>query len=262
MTRSDSPRSTSHSRSVPSSLPLSRWRLSGVKARPFTMALWPCSAARDVPSWPSHSRIVWSKLPLASVRPSGLQATQCTFSVCPTSVCRPRRLPSCPTSQSLTVPSQLALASRLPLGAKASPRTQLLCPTSVCTQAVGPVCWRSHSRSVPATSPLESLRPSGLQASERTAQPDGGFRSPTGQQASIGGKSQTDGALRLPSCPEQGTTFDVPQLESTIPAPAGQRAFVRAEGEAPYYVRMGLPDQVQRLACLAPHPHFAPLAGC
>src|SRR6266700_8187248 len=169
MTRSDSPRSTSHSRSVPSSLPLSRWRLSGVKVRLYTSARWPCSTTRDVPSWPSHSRIVWSKLPLASVPPSGLQARVCTCFVCPTSVWRRRWLRASPTSHSLTVPSQLALASLVPLGAKASPRTQLLCPTSVCTQVVGPVCCLSHSRIVPATSPLASRRSSGLQASERTA---------------------------------------------------------------------------------------------
>src|SRR6266702_6823312 len=159
MTRSDSPRSTSHSRSVPSPLPLSRLRLSGVKARPYTTALCPSSAARALPAFPSHSQIVWSKLPLASVPPSGLQATQCTLSVCPTSVWRPRRLPVAPTSQSLTLPSQLALASRLPLGAKASPRTQLLCPQSVCTQRAGPVLRISHSRIVPAKSPLASRRP-------------------------------------------------------------------------------------------------------
>src|SRR5205807_9820805 len=64
---------------------LFRSRLSGVKARPCTTALWPCSATRALPSWPSHSQIVWSKLPLASVPPSGLQATQCTRSVCPKS---------------------------------------------------------------------------------------------------------------------------------------------------------------------------------
>src|SRR6266700_4858244 len=164
MTRSDSPRSTSHSRSVPSPLPLSRLRLSGVKARPYTTALCPSSAARALPAFPSHSRIVWSKLPLASVPPSGLQATQCTLSVCPTSVWKPRRLPVSPTSQSLTVPSQLALASRLPLGAKASPRTQLLCPQSVCTQRAGPLGCRSHRRIVPVKSPLASMPPSGAKA--------------------------------------------------------------------------------------------------
>src|SRR6266699_4179058 len=54
MTRSDSPRSTSHSRSVPSSLPLSTLRLSGVKARPFTTALWPSSAALFAIPQPDH----------------------------------------------------------------------------------------------------------------------------------------------------------------------------------------------------------------
>src|SRR5437868_896904 len=62
--------------------------------------------------------------------------------------------------------------------------------------------------------------------------------------------------------PEQGTTFDIPQRHAVIKAPAGKAAFVRAEGERRHHVRMGLPDQVQDVACLTPHPHFAPLAGC
>src|SRR5260370_217037 len=60
MPRTHSPRSTSHSRSVPSSLPLSRWRLSGVKASPFTAAACPCSTVEEIPAFPCHSRIVWS----------------------------------------------------------------------------------------------------------------------------------------------------------------------------------------------------------
>src|SRR5207245_1014646 len=110
MTRTHSPRSTSHSSIVPSSLPLSRWRLSGVKASPFTAASCPCSTVKELPAFPCHSRIVWSKLPLATVRPSGLQATPCTCSVWPESCSRqshharrqaPRLHPEpCPDSQS------------------------------------------------------------------------------------------------------------------------------------------------------------------
>src|SRR3989442_11050497 len=96
----------------------------------------------------------------------------------------------------------------------------------------------------------------------RIPQPDGRIKSPTGEQATIRRKGQTEDALRVPSCPEQGTTFDVPQLDAVIKTPAGQRAFVRAESKGPYTVRMGLPDQVQGLACLAPHPHFPAPAGC
>ncbi len=96
----------------------------------------------------------------------------------------------------------------------------------------------------------------------RVPEPDGGFRSSTGEQVASRRKGQTGGALGVPSRPEQGTTFDVPQLEAVIKAPAGKPAFVRAEGDRRHNVRMGLPDQVQGLACLAPHPHFAPLAGC
>ncbi len=62
-------------------------------------------------------------------------------------------------------------------------------------------------------------------------EPDSRIKSPTGEQVSIGGKSQTDGALRVPARPEQGTTLYVPQLDAAIMAPTGERAFVRAEGE-------------------------------
>src|SRR3989442_6484519 len=94
----------------------------------------------------------------------------------------------------------------------------------------------------------------------RIPEPDGGIMSATGEQTSIRSKGQADGGLGLPTRPEQGTTFDVPQLESTMPAPSSQRASIRAEGERRHNVRIGLPDQVQGLACLAPPPHFPPPA--
>src|SRR5438067_1164115 len=158
------PRSTSHNRRVPSSPPLSRWRLSGVKASPHTSAVWPCSAIRDVASFASHNRIVWPKLLLASVAPSGLQVTQCIFSpVCSTSVWHERRRPSSPRSQSLTLPSQLPLARVRPSGAKARPSTRSVCPSMVCTHLAGAVFWTCHNRIDPAKSPLASKPPSGLQ---------------------------------------------------------------------------------------------------
>src|SRR5258708_39720814 len=80
-------------------------------------------------------------------------------------------------------------------------------------------------------------------------EPDGRSKSPTGEQAAIRRKGQTDGAIRLPARPEQGPTGDVPQLESTIPAPSSERAFVRAEGDRHHNVRMGPPGQVQGLTC-------------
>src|SRR5947209_16119786 len=95
----------------------------------------------------------------------------------------------------------------------------------------------------------------------RIPEPDGGLMSPTGEQAAVGGKDQTVGALGMPARPERSTTGDVPQRDAAIKAPAGERAFVRAEGKGPDHVRMRLPGQVQGLACLAPHPYFPPLAA-
>src|SRR5207302_1399772 len=82
MTRSNSPLFVSHSCKVPSSQPLSKPRLSGVKARPYTTALWPCSTARVLLFSTSHSRIVRSRPPLASSHPSGLQAREPTGTGC------------------------------------------------------------------------------------------------------------------------------------------------------------------------------------
>src|SRR6516162_8803398 len=97
----------------------------------------------------------------------------------------------------------------------------------------------------------------------RIPEPDGGIAPHTGKQAAIGGESQASDPRRLPTRPEQGMTFYVPQLDAAIRAPAHERAFVRAEGEAPDRVRVGPPDQVQRLSCLSlhpPDPDFPPLA--
>src|SRR6266699_2054734 len=84
----------------------------------------------------------------------------------------------------------------------------------------------------------------------------------TGEQVPIGGESQTGDPLRLPTRPEQGPTGHVPQLDAAIRAPARERAFVRAEGEAPDTVRVGPPAQVQGLAGLMPYAHFSPLVSC
>src|SRR2546421_6282747 len=157
--------STSHRRKVPSSLPLSRLRLLGVKARPYTSAVCPCSTDRDLPSTISQSRIVVSRLPLASVRPSGLQTTRFIPSVCLDSV-RRKRPPA--TAHSLTVPSLLPLASRLPSGAKASPITQSVCPAKAWMQVVGSALCCSHTRMTPEKSPLANSRPFGLQAIAET----------------------------------------------------------------------------------------------
>src|SRR5256714_1319416 len=82
----------------------------------------------------------------------------------------------------------------------------------------------------------------------RIPQPDGGFRSSTGEQVASRRKSQTGGALRVPARPEQGTTFDVPKLDAVIKAPGGEHAFVRAEGERRHHLCMSLPDHLQGLA--------------
>src|SRR2546426_7557142 len=50
---------------------------------------------------------------------------------------------------------------------------------------------------------MRQLREGGAQL--RIPEPDGRIKSPTGEQASIRSKGQTEGALGLPSCPELGS---------------------------------------------------------
>src|SRR2546422_1045001 len=74
--------------------------------------------------------------------------------------------------------------------------------------------------------------------------PDGPFIVTAGKRASIGSKGQTGGGLGMPTRPERGTTFDVPQRDAAINAPAGQHAFVWTEGEGQHKVRVGLPGEM------------------
>ena len=92
---------------------------------------------------------------------------------------------------------------------------------------------------------------------------DGGIIPTAGEQVTIGGKGKGLDRRGPPVRPEQIPAFDVPQLESTIPAARGQRASIRAEGEGRHRVGMGLPGQMQALSSLLPYPHLSlPAASC
>src|SRR5260221_677310 len=115
MTPGDSPCSTSHKRTVPSSLPLSSLRLSEEKAKLFTTGRWPCSAALELLSSPTHRRRLCAKLLLASRLPSGAKARQRGPLVCHHVQSKARLS----TSHSLTLLSRLPLASVHSSGLKA-----------------------------------------------------------------------------------------------------------------------------------------------
>ena len=66
----------------------------------------------------------------------------------------------------------------------------------------------------------------------------------TGQQPSIGGKRQALDTVGTPLRPEQGTALQIPQLDSTIPAPRGERVPIRAESEGTNCTSMRLPGKV------------------
>ena len=70
-----SPVATSHSRTVPSSLPVASVLPSGLNATDHTEPVWPVSGGADA-GWPvatSHSRTVPSSLPVASSRAVGAE---------------------------------------------------------------------------------------------------------------------------------------------------------------------------------------------
>ena len=125
------PVATSHSRTVPSSLPLARVLPSGLNATEQTASVWPVSGLPI--GWPvatSHNRTVPSSLPLARVLPSGLNATETTLPVWPVSglpIWRPVA-----TSHSRTVPSALPLARVLPSGLNATELTAPVWPVRGC----------------------------------------------------------------------------------------------------------------------------------
>jgi len=96
----------------------------------------------------------------------------------------------------------------------------------------------------------------------RIPEPYGRIIPATGEHLAIGGKGQIFDDVSLPSCPQQRTTLYIPQFDRPIPASRGQQPFVRAESQGSLHcVGMRLPDQMQGLASLAPHPHFSPRAA-
>src|SRR6266568_2476202 len=94
----------------------------------------------------------------------------------------------------------------------------------------------------------------------------------TGEQVPIGAPGQRDDRVGMRHLLEEGAQLRVPEPDGAIKSPTGEqaaiggpareRAFVRAEGEAPDTVRVGPPAQVQGLACLMPYAHFSPLVSC
>src|SRR5215510_3512641 len=74
---------TRHSLIVPSELPETIHRPSGLKITELTQDLWPVSVARNRPVFAFHNFNVASRLPLASHFPSGLNATHMTTPPCP-----------------------------------------------------------------------------------------------------------------------------------------------------------------------------------
>src|SRR5712691_3094922 len=90
-----------------------------------------------------------------------------------------------------------------------------------------------------------------VRAGGRIPEPDERIIPAAGEQAPIRGKGHCVDAVRMPIRPEQGylsprqgSTLQVPQFDAAIPAPAGQRAFVWAEGEGRHIVGMRLPDEM------------------
>src|SRR5260221_14433658 len=76
-------------------------------------------------------------------------------------------------------------------------------------------------------------------------EPDGRIQSPTGEQASIGGKSHPNDASGVPARPDQGATLYIPQLDAAIIPPAGQLPSIWAESQSKYVGAVSLPDPME-----------------
>ena len=83
-----------------------------------------------------------------------------------------------------------------------------------------------------------------LPATQWVPEPHSRIIAPAGKQASIGGKSHAEDVVRMPARPEQDPTGDVLERDAAIKAPAGERAFVRAEGEGNHIGGVRLPDEM------------------
>src|SRR5262249_20837644 len=100
-----------------------------------------------------------------------------------------------------------------------------------------------------------------LRAAGGIPQLDEGTPRAAGEHMSIRSNGHTEDTSGLPALPEQHATLHVPQLDRVIPTHADQGVSVRAEGKCKHTVDMGLPDQLEDLACLCPHPHLTPPIG-
>src|SRR5438128_675064 len=80
--------SSSHNRSVLSSLPDRAQQPSGLHDTESTLFVCPSKERRHLPLDTSHSRSVLSQLPERAKRPSGLHDTEVTVFVCPSKVRR------------------------------------------------------------------------------------------------------------------------------------------------------------------------------
>src|SRR5262249_50617442 len=136
----------SHSRTVPSSLPLATSCPSAESATVQTRPLCPRNVPSSRPPFTSHSRTVPSWLPLASSAPLALRASPRTPPVWPYSV----------------------VNSRPPLGGAAEERpTPALRPAH--NSAASPSAkGGSHKCTVPSSPPLASSRQSALSATPST----------------------------------------------------------------------------------------------
>src|SRR5260370_17011828 len=77
--------------------------------------------------------------------------------------------------------------------------------------------------------------------------PDGPIIATAGKHASIRGKGQTGGGLGMPTRPEQGPTFDPPQLDAAIQSPAVRHPFASTDIHTPPISHFTLPHHATTL---------------
>ena len=167
---------TSHSRTVPSRLPLASVRPSGLNATALTTPSCRSGAGRAGGGGRDRRRPTAGpcrrRSPLASVRPSGLNATVTTETLLVVGWPSGRGCAGSATSHSRTAPSLSPLASVCPSGLNAtdSRRRRRRLDGSGAGRAGGGARDRRRPTAGPCRRalPLASVRPSGLNATERT----------------------------------------------------------------------------------------------
>ena len=213
----------SHTRTVPSSPPLTAVCPSALTATAYTKPSWPVSTRGAAVPARSHTRTVPSVPLLTAVCPSALTATPKTLPPWPVST-RGAAVPA--RSHTRTVPSMPLLTAVRPSALTATAITQLSWPASTRGAAVPA---RSHTRTVPSQPPLTAVCPSALTATAYT-KPSWPVST---RGAAVPARSHTR-TVPSPAAADRGLPVRADRHRVDIAAVAGERPRRRGPGQVPH----------------------------